>query len=263
LLAIGDDTIFDNGQLISPVPQVMLGLPSPMASEGRVLVVGESLAAFQPMGLVLSRAGFREVTAVAAASYIAAPPSATFDVALLVCSGRLRADESLLQRIVRAKLRCVVLLRGPGTGRERAGWLERGADDCVGFPCDGDELIARLRVHLRHRPQPRVDTPWRAGELVFFPGEQRAERRGRPLLLTTFEYALLAALAEHAGRPLRREQLLEIAHGSAEVAFERAIDVQVSRLRAKLGDHSRHPQILKTVRGVGYMLALPNEPDAS
>jgi DNA-binding response OmpR family regulator len=107
-----------------------------------------------------------------------------------------------------------------------------------------------------------VDTPWRAGELVFFPGGQRAERRGRPLLLTTFEYALLAALAEHAGRPLRREQLLEIAHGSAEVAFERAIDVQVSRLRAKLGDHSRHPQILKTVRGVGYMLALPNEPDA-
>jgi DNA-binding response OmpR family regulator len=90
---------------------------------------------------------------------------------------------------------------------------------------------------------------------VFFPGEQRVERHGRPLALTTCEYALLTALAEHAGRPLRREQLLEIARGSAEVAFERAIDVQVSRLRAKLDDNPRHPEILKTVRGVGYMLA--------
>jgi DNA-binding response OmpR family regulator len=95
---------------------------------------------------------------------------------------------------------------------------------------------------------------------VFFPGEQRAERHGRPLALTTCEYALLEALAAHAGRPLRREQLLEIAHGSAEAAFERAVDVQVSRLRAKLGDNSRHPKILKTVRGVGYMLALAATP---
>jgi two-component system response regulator RstA len=150
----------------------------------------------------------------------------------------------------------MTILHGLGTGRERAAWLERGADDCLGFPCDSDELTARVRAHLRPRPEHRTTAPWRVGEIVFFPGEQRAERHGRPLSLTTCEYALLVALAEHAGRPLGRERLLEIARGSAEVAFERAVDVQVSRLRAKLADNSRQPQILKTVRGVGYMLAL-------
>ena len=238
----------------------MLGLPSSIEAGPRVLVLGESLARFQPMASDLARAGFRMATATAADVCRQSAALASFDLALLVCSGRERTDRLLLQRLVHAELRCIVVLHGLGTGRERAAWLERGADDCLGSPCDGDELIARLRVHLRQRSRRRTNASWRAGEIVFFPGEQRAERHGRPLALTTCEYALLEALAAHAGRPLRREQLLEIAHGSAEAAFERAVDVQVSRLRAKLDDNSRHPKILKTVRGVGYMLALAATP---
>jgi DNA-binding response OmpR family regulator len=73
------------------------------------------------------------------------------------------------------------------------------------------------------------------------------------LVLTTFEFSLLRSLAERAGRVLTREQLLELLHGSADEAFDRSIDVHVSRLRQKLGDDPKNPKRLKTVRGVGYL----------
>jgi DNA-binding response OmpR family regulator len=78
---------------------------------------------------------------------------------------------------------------------------------------------------------------------------------GEPIALTTSEFALLHALAQRAGRVLGREQLLQLLHGSADEAFDRSIDVVVSRLRHKLEDDPRNPQLLKTIRGAGYMLA--------
>ena len=93
------------------------------------------------------------------------------------------------------------------------------------------------------------------GSLVIDPGARRATLRGRELLLTGYEFALLRALAERAGRVLSREQLMELARGSAEEAFDRSIDVSISRLRQKLGDDPKSPRFLKTVRGVGYLLA--------
>ncbi len=80
----------------------------------------------------------------------------------------------------------------------------------------------------------------------------------RSVSLTTSEFALLHALAQRPGRVLGREQLLQLLHGSSEEAFDRSIDVHISRLRHKLGDDPRHPRMLKTVRGAGYMLT-PNE----
>jgi DNA-binding response OmpR family regulator len=78
---------------------------------------------------------------------------------------------------------------------------------------------------------------------------------GRELPLTGYEFDLLRALAERAGRILSREQLMELAKGSAEEAFDRSIDVHVSRLRQKLGDDPKRPRLIKTVRGAGYLLA--------
>jgi DNA-binding response OmpR family regulator len=72
--------------------------------------------------------------------------------------------------------------------------------------------------------------------------------------LTGYEFALLLALVERAGRVLGREQLMELARGSAEEAFDRSIDVHISRLRHKLGDDPRRPRLIRTVRGVGYQL---------
>jgi DNA-binding response OmpR family regulator len=78
---------------------------------------------------------------------------------------------------------------------------------------------------------------------------------GREVVLTGYEFALLLALARRAGRVLAREQLMELAKGSAEDAFDRSVDVHVSRLRQKLGDDPKRPRLIKTVRGAGYVLA--------
>ena len=78
--------------------------------------------------------------------------------------------------------------------------------------------------------------------------------------LTSNEFQLLRTFAERAGRVLSREQLLELADGSSEEAFDRSIDVRISRLRQKLGDDPKQPRIIRTVRGIGYMLSAEDEP---
>jgi DNA-binding response OmpR family regulator len=175
---------------------------------------------------------------------------------VLLQVGQERADGSALRGLVRAGCRCIAVLPDATDGAERARWLNLGADDCVTLPCDRDELLARLRASLRRCRSDQVDSPTRkVGALVLSLQERKAELNGQALALTTCEFSLLAALAEMPGQVLGRERLMEIVRGSAEAAFERSVDVQVSRLRAKLHDDSRRPQILKTVRGAGYMLA--------
>jgi DNA-binding response OmpR family regulator len=95
----------------------------------------------------------------------------------------------------------------------------------------------------------------RVGRLALDPSARRATLGGKALALTGHEFSLLYALAARAGRVLDREQLIELAGGSADEAFDRSVDVHVSRLRQKLGDDPRQPRLLKTVRGAGYMLA--------
>jgi DNA-binding response OmpR family regulator len=92
------------------------------------------------------------------------------------------------------------------------------------------------------------------GKLVMNAHSMSATLHGNPLVLTTYEFKLLQALAERAGRVLGREQLVDLVRGSPDEAFDRSIDVHISHLRAKLNDDSRNPRLLKTVRGVGYML---------
>jgi DNA-binding response OmpR family regulator len=102
--------------------------------------------------------------------------------------------------------------------------------------------------------------PVDVGELSLDPASLRATLAGHPLALTAYEFTLLRVLAENAGRVLGREQLLYLAKGNAEESFDRSIDVQISRLRGKLGDDPKNPRLLKTVRGLGYMLVLERGP---
>jgi DNA-binding response OmpR family regulator len=94
----------------------------------------------------------------------------------------------------------------------------------------------------------------KVGRLRLDPATLRASLAGRDLELTSYEFSLLYALAERAGQVLSREQLLDLASGGAEQAFDRSIDVRIWKLRQKLGDDARKPTILKTVRGAGYVL---------
>jgi DNA-binding response OmpR family regulator len=149
----------------------------------------------------------------------------------------------------------VLMLTARGEEADRVLGLEAGADDYMAKPFSSRELLARVRAVVR-RARGQAGPAGRAvrvGRLVLEPGAMRATFDGAPLRLTSLEFSLLHALAARAGRVLGREQLLDLIHGTAEDAFDRSIDVHISRLRRKLGDDPRNPQILLTIRGAGYM----------
>ncbi|HKU42074.1 MAG TPA: response regulator transcription factor [Polyangiales bacterium] len=150
----------------------------------------------------------------------------------------------------------IIMVTARGDEADRVLGLEGGADDYISKPFSSRELLARVRAQARRaRGLAGPVRELRVGRLVMNPHGMSATLDGQALSLTTYEFKLLQALAERAGRVLGREQLVDLVRGSPDEAFDRSIDVHISHLRAKLNDDSRNPKLLKTVRGVGYMLA--------
>jgi DNA-binding response OmpR family regulator len=142
--------------------------------------------------------------------------------------------------------------------------LELGADDYVLKPFSPRELLARLQALVRRAtgnvgPGPGVI---RAGRVAVDLTSMRVTVDGAEVTITSGEFQLLRVLVERRGRVLSREQLLELVAGSSEDAFDRSVDVRVSRLRQKLGDDPKHPRMIRTIRGLGYMLADGREGDS-
>ena len=151
----------------------------------------------------------------------------------------------------------IIMVTARGEEADRVMGLEVGADDYVTKPFSPRELLARIRANVR-RVRGEVgpaQATIQVGGLVLDPQRMTVVLDGKAIEVTAYEFSILRALAQRPGRVLSREQLLDLAKGSAELSFDRSIDVHVSRLRAKLGDDSRSPKILKTVRGAGYLLA--------
>jgi two-component system OmpR family response regulator len=151
----------------------------------------------------------------------------------------------------------IIIVTARADEADRVLGLEIGADDYVSKPFSSRELLARIRAQVRRargRAGPK-SVPVRVGRIEVDPGGLRATIDGRPLQLTGYEFTLLHALVERAGRVLTRDQLLAMANREVDAVFDRSIDGHISRLRQKLGDDPRRPTILKTIRGAGYMLA--------
>jgi two-component system OmpR family response regulator len=144
---------------------------------------------------------------------------------------------------------------------DRVALLEEGADDCVVKPFSSRELLARIRAHVRRaegRVGPRAHSV-RVGGLVLDAAAMSVALHGEAIAVTTYEFVLLHALAVRAGHAMKREQLVGLVRGTSDETFDRTIDVHISHLRQKLHDDPRKPRLLKTVRGVGYMLAMQRQ----
>lgn len=167
---------------------------------------------------------------------------------------------SLLRRLRRDTTLPVILLTAVAGETDRVIGLELGAEDYVCKPFSPRELLARIRVVLRRAGHDKDEKRDRAATVLQFEG-WRLDLRARTLAspagahveLTTGEFDLLQAFAEHPNRVLTRDQLLDLARGRASLTVDRAIDVQIMRLRRKIEADPQHPTLIKTVRNGGYI----------
>ena len=157
----------------------------------------------------------------------------------------------------------VIMLTARGEDMDRIVGLEMGADDYVPKPFNPRELLARIKAVLRRAQSLPGGTFAADAKRLRFAGwtldlstRQLTSPQGVVTPLTSGEYRLLQVFLEHANRVLSREQLLDLTRGRDATPFDRSIDVQVGRLRRRLGDTGHEPTLIKTMRGEGYVLAV-------
>jgi two-component system phosphate regulon response regulator OmpR len=160
----------------------------------------------------------------------------------------------------------IVMLTAKGDDIDRILGLELGADDYLPKPCNPRELAARIRAVLRRRQATTPGAPAMDAAAISFgrfklkPAARILECDGAPTNLTTGEFAVLYALVTHPGETLSRERLLTLARGRERGAFDRSIDVQMSRLRRLIETDPAKPRYLQTVWGAGYVF-VPDDSD--
>ncbi|MEK8052837.1 response regulator transcription factor [Ideonella sp. DXS22W] len=236
----------------------------------RLLIVDDDVELTQMLGEYLSQEGF-EVDAVHD-GWSGARACHEGDYALVVLDSMLpRVDGEEVLRRIRQRERQrdaehvhqrgalpVLMLTARGDDADRITGLELGADDYVAKPCSPRELTARVRSILRRTqpalPQLTPQTVVRAGALVMWPEQGRAEWGGQPLVLTPTEFKLLEVLASEIGQIVSKDQLSRRAMGREISRFDRSIDVHICAIRHKLGSLPDGTPRIRGIRGMGYQL---------
>jgi DNA-binding response OmpR family regulator len=225
-----------------------------------VLIIDDDVRLTDMLRQYLSQAGLGVVarhTGYGGLEAVAGPGHPACDAVILDV---MLPDLDGLEVCRRLRARCdipILMLTARGEDADRIVGLELGADDYLPKPFNPRELLARLRAILRRRRDTAEAGAGvlRFGRLEIDEGSRSVRVDGASRPLTSYQFDLLLALARHAGRVMSRERLMDLARGGELEAFDRSIDVHVSRLRAALEDDPVHPRRIITVRGAGYVFA--------
>jgi len=225
----------------------------------RVLMVDDDPGIRDVVSEFLTRHGYHVETAGDAAEMELALGRGAVDVVVLDVMLPGEDGLSICRRLARPDGPAIIMLSAMGEETDRIVGLELGADDYLPKPCNPRELLARVRAVLRRRQEPRAsDGPLGAGcefvgwRLDLIRRELRSPQ-GVIVNLSSGEFSLLRAFVERPQRVLTRDRLLDLARGPDSDAYDRAIDVQISRLRRKLDDGSGNQELIRTVRNEGYV----------
>ena len=233
-----------------------------MATTPNVLILDDDDRLAEMLGTYLRDRGLRVDRRGDVASGLAALQDGDYD-ALILDVMLPDGDGFDVLRTVRADSSIpIVMLTARGDDMDRIVGLEMGADDYLPKPFNPRELLARIRAVLRRgAPSPADDAaPLRFDDLEIDVGARTVRRAGARVRLTSHQFELLVALASNAGRVLSRDQLMEAVRGEALEAFDRSIDVHISRIRAAIEDDPKNPRRIVTVRGAGYVFAAEESP---
>jgi two-component system, OmpR family, response regulator MtrA len=219
--------------------------------KGRVLVVDDDTALAEMIGIVLRAEGFEPHFCADGDQALATFRSAAPDLVLLdlMLPGK---DGNEVCRLIRAESAVpIVMLTARSDTVDVVLGLESGADDYISKPFKPKELVARVRARLRRSEEPSPEHLSIGDVSIDVPGH-RVERNGRQIALTPLEFDLLVALARKPWQVFTREVLLEKVWGYRHAADTRLVNVHVQRLRSKIETDPERPEIVLTVRGVGY-----------
>ena len=235
-----------------------------METSDHILIVDDDGEIRQLLGSYLLKNGLKATVVADGKAMWQALEAARVD--LIVLDLMLPGEGGLtLCRKLRAKSDIpVIMLTARGDETDRIVGLEMGADDYLAKPFSARELLARIKVILRRaRSLPDNLRPEEARHIGFAGWTLDTAQRhlvsaaGVVTALSGAEYRLLRIFLRHPNRVLNRDQLVDLTQGKEADPLDRSIDVQVSRLRHRLGDDPRDPLLIKTVRGEGYVLAVP------
>lgn len=168
----------------------------------------------------------------------------------------------LCRRIRQSSAVPIIMLTARGDLMDKVVGLELGADDYLPKPFEPRELVARIQAVLRRTRQPGADRRRRFGRLAVDFHRQQAWLDKNRIRLTTNEFSALDLLVRHAGKVMDRDEILQTLRGIDSDAFNRAVDITISRLRQKLGDDPKNPEFIKTVWGAGYVFIAEESEDA-
>jgi DNA-binding response OmpR family regulator len=221
----------------------------------RILLIEDDARLAEMVRDYLGEAGFRVARAASGGSGLAMHSREAFDAIVL---DLMLPDMDGLEvcRQVRARAATpILMLTARGDAMDRVIGLEMGADDYLPKPFEPRELLARLKAILRRGTAPQKDEVLRFGQLEIDRAAREVRLNGEARPLTSYQFGLLLALAEHAGRVMSRDVLMDLLRAAPLEAFDRSIDVHISRIRAAIEDDPKKPRRVITVRGAGYVFA--------